>query len=333
MTNNTSPAQSTMRSGLNLLLQLSFPYIVVVSAVGICGNVLTIILLSKRSIAKNFNNCTLIALGKSVELTTKRFIRLVSALTDLLFNFMLVARCVNDLTQSNGEQLCRLLSFLSHLAELLSACFTAQFTAQRFFAVRFPLSVFVEKKIHLIHYLVVSLSVVLGVIYCASLVRNTEYQECHEELELGWFLSDALVSFLIPFTIIIVMNILTIIHLKKGLQNNPQFRFSRRSDQFAAVAGSFPQTTSVVYQFRWNKQFRSKIYENIALPPLKVRTQRACQRVPDPGPDTNLFSENIPLGSALVAVHILFSSSERIRQRPFPVHASLTASTHPPRHA
>jgi len=53
-----------MRNILNIIMQISFPYIFIVSIVGICGNFLTIIMLSKRSLSKNFNNCTLIALGK-----------------------------------------------------------------------------------------------------------------------------------------------------------------------------------------------------------------------------------------------------------------------------
>lgn len=49
-----------------ILLNISIPYIIIVAMIGIPGNVLTIILLSKRSLTKNFNNCTLIALGKKL---------------------------------------------------------------------------------------------------------------------------------------------------------------------------------------------------------------------------------------------------------------------------
>ncbi len=148
------------------------------------------------------------------------------ALTDLLFNFTLVSRSINDLTKSNSDKLCRLLSFLSHLAELLSACFTAHFTAQRFIAVRFPLSVLIEKKIHLAHYLIVSLFIIIDIIYSLALVKYNAYDSCQEELELGWFISDALLSFLIPFTIIIILNILIIFHLKKSFLNNQQYFFT-----------------------------------------------------------------------------------------------------------
>ncbi|CAF4722913.1 unnamed protein product, partial [Rotaria sp. Silwood2] len=252
--------QNTMRNVLNKLMQISFPYIIIVSVVGICGNFLTIIMLSTKSVSKNFNNCTLIAL----------------ALTDLLFNFTLVSRCINDLTQSNHAQLCRLLSFLSHLAELLSACFTAQFTAQRFIAVRFPLSVFVEKRIHLIHYLVVTLFIIFGIIYCLVLVKTNAYEHCHEELDLNWFISDALLSFLIPFTIIIILNILIICYLKKRFQNNQQYRFTKRQQQSEVIPLNFLKQCSSRYEITFNTKFQPNIYENINISNSRVLNIVLC---------------------------------------------------------
>jgi hypothetical protein len=64
VSNDSSIELYPMRNILNIIMQISFPYIFIVSIVGICGNFLTIIMLSKRSLSKNFNNCTLIALGK-----------------------------------------------------------------------------------------------------------------------------------------------------------------------------------------------------------------------------------------------------------------------------
>ena len=185
------------------------------------------------------------------------------ALTDLLFNFTLVSRCISDLTHSNGDQLCRLLSFLSHLAELLSACFTAHFTAQRFIAVRFPLSVFVEKKIHLIHYLIVALFIIFGILYCLALVGYNSYDVCHEELDLPWFLSDALLSFLLPFTIITVLNILIVLHLKKGFPINQQFRFGRRHQHpMEMIPLNSRQKTSISFDPTCNSNSQSKTYGN-----------------------------------------------------------------------
>ncbi len=256
--------QNTMNNVLNKLMQISFPYIFIVSVIGIGGNFLTIILLSKRPLSKNFNNCTLIALGKYIDIKSSWLIYFSLALTDLLFNFTLVSRCINDLIQSNRGQLCRLLAFLSHLAELLSACFTAHFTAQRFMAVRFPLSVLIEKKIHLVHYLIVSLFIIFGIIYCLALVEYNGYDDCHEELQLKWFISDALSSFLIPFAIITILNILIIMHLKKGFQNNQQFRFPRRR-QSSSQNLSLNLRTKSSYELTLSSSFQAKPYENAPL--------------------------------------------------------------------
>ncbi len=62
--NDSYIEEITKRNTLDLLKKISFPYIFIVSIIGICGNFLTIIMLSKKSLTKNFNNCTLIALGK-----------------------------------------------------------------------------------------------------------------------------------------------------------------------------------------------------------------------------------------------------------------------------
>jgi len=64
MSNNSNVSFNTMQYIQNVLMRISIPYIIIVSLIGIAGNVLTLIMLSKRSLTKNFNNCTLIALGK-----------------------------------------------------------------------------------------------------------------------------------------------------------------------------------------------------------------------------------------------------------------------------
>jgi len=193
------------------------------------------------------------------------------ALTDLIFNFALISRCISDLTRSNSEKLCRILSFLSHLAELLSACFTAHFTAQRFIAVRFPLSVFVEKKIHLIHYVIVALFIIFGIIYCLALVGYNDYDICHEELDLKWFLSDALLSFLLPLITITILNILIIVHLKKSFQNNQQYQFTKRQQQQIEILPlNFRKRNSMPHDLTSNRHFQRKNSGNIIISHSKV---------------------------------------------------------------
>ncbi|CAF0829852.1 unnamed protein product [Adineta ricciae] len=206
MSNSSTSPMSTMEYIQRTLTQISIPYIIIIPSIGIAGNVLTIIMLSKRSLTKNFNNCTLIALGAA----------------DLLFNLTLVSFCINKLSGLNSDSFCRFLSFCSHLAELLSACFTAHFTIQRFIAVRFPLSVFMEKNVHILHYVIESLIILFGVSYCLLLIMNNRYDNCQEQLASNWFISDALSSFVIPFLIIATLNLLIIFHLRKTSRKNQQ---------------------------------------------------------------------------------------------------------------
>lgn len=151
----------------------------------------------------------------------------ILAMTDLLFNLTLVSRCIIDLT-SNVDNFCQVLAFLSHLAELLSACFTVHFTIQRFIAVRFPLSVFIEKNIHFLHYGIVTLFLLTGIAYCVVLIKKNDYTNCREGLHLIWFLSDAFLSFVIPFIIIATLNLLIIFQLRKTSRNNHQLSFTKK---------------------------------------------------------------------------------------------------------
>ncbi len=64
MSNNSYAEQNPIDDELDIFKKIFFPYNIIISTIGICGNFVTIVMLSKRSISKNFNNCTLIALGK-----------------------------------------------------------------------------------------------------------------------------------------------------------------------------------------------------------------------------------------------------------------------------
>ncbi len=187
------------------------------------------------------------------------------ALTDLLFNLTLVSRCIIDLTLSISDNFCQVLAFLSHLAELLSACFTAHFTIQRFIAVRFPLSVFIEKNIHLLHYCIVTLFILLGISYCFALVKNNVYEYCQEELHLSWFLSDALLSFVLPFIIIAILNLLIIFHLRKTCRNNRQLSFTKRSNK-----GNLPLNQRKKLPVLYDSNSQLRLSDNSSGPTIKV---------------------------------------------------------------
>ena len=48
---------------------------------------------------------------------------------------------------------------------------------------------------------------------------SMKYIDCHEELTLNWFIADALFSFVIPFSLITVFNILIVNLIRKHAQS------------------------------------------------------------------------------------------------------------------
>ncbi|CAF1116115.1 unnamed protein product [Adineta steineri] len=242
MSNNSYETYTGLAYIQNILSKIFTPYIIIVTLIGITGNALTIIMLSKRSLTKNFNNCTLIAL----------------AVTDLLFNLSLLSHCLFTLNGYSSNNFCVLLAFISHLAELLSASFTAHFTIQRFFAVKFPLSVFMEKNIHILHYIIVSLVILFGISFCFALIKSNDYYLCEEELQLKWFISDAILSFVTPFTIIATLNLLIIFHLRKTSRKNQRLSFSNKQTKKEFLRLNSKQKSSLSYDS--NSHSRSSVH-------------------------------------------------------------------------
>jgi hypothetical protein len=112
-----------------------------------------------------------------------------------------------------NQYYCIIISFLSHLAELLSACFTVLFTIQRYAAVRYPFqAAFQNQSLPIISLLLIFVS---SVIFCSLLSYANECVGGHEELELIWFIADALSSFIIPFSLILIFNILIVSLIRK----------------------------------------------------------------------------------------------------------------------
>ena len=137
----------------------------------------------------------------------------LSALSDLLFNTVLLIRGIHDLTKLKAHYICLVVSFLSHLAELLSACYTVAFTIQRYYAIRCPLEAAVRRRSSPIVSLLVIF--ILSLFFCFLIPYNNNYEDCLEELNLGWFIADAFFSFVIPVILILVFNTLIVNYIRK----------------------------------------------------------------------------------------------------------------------
>ncbi|CAF1628958.1 unnamed protein product, partial [Didymodactylos carnosus] len=80
---------------------------------------------------------------------------------------------------------------------------------QRYCAVKYPLQTPL-KNTNSFNSIILILSTLIGLTYCLLLVYKNSIVQCYEELSLNWFISDALLSFLLPFALISFFNQLII---------------------------------------------------------------------------------------------------------------------------
>jgi hypothetical protein len=136
------------------------------------------------------------------------------ALSDLILNIALLIRVGRDVNKWKAQRLCEIISFLSQLAEILSGCFTVMFTIQRYIAVRYPFKAAVQNQSSPIIPLVFVF--LFSIAFCLAMTRsNSVYGTCEEELKLAWFIADALCAFIIPFSLIILFNLLIVNLIQK----------------------------------------------------------------------------------------------------------------------
>lgn len=140
-----------------------------------------------------------------------------SALSDLLFNIALLIRATQDSFGKKDYFICKTICFLSNLAELLSSSLTVLFTIQRFAAVRYPFQAAIQRDSSPI--LPIFVIVVFSLVFGGILSFKSKQIDCAEELPLRYYIIDALVSFVIPFTTIFIFNILIINLIRKHAQS------------------------------------------------------------------------------------------------------------------
>jgi hypothetical protein len=77
----------------------------------------------------------------------------------------------------------------------------------------------------------------LSSLFCFALSHQNTYVNCHEELQLIWFIADALFSFVIPFFLILVFNILIVNFIRKHSRSpiSVQSTLVRKKKQFKSI--------------------------------------------------------------------------------------------------
>jgi hypothetical protein len=187
------------------------------------------------------------------------------AISDLLFNIALLIRGTNDIVKGDSKHLCIIISFVSHLAELLSACYTVSFTIQRYTAVCHPLKAAVDHRSSpIISLLIIFLS---SSIFCFTLSCKNLYVDCHEELELSWFIADALLSFVIPFLLILTFNILIVNYIRKHSRSpiSVQSTLLRKKKHFKMNYKTYHHDETCVTENNLNSFVHPEDNENIEL--------------------------------------------------------------------
>lgn len=181
---------------------------------------------------------------------------------------------IHDLSKKKLEYVCVIIAFLSQFAELLSACYTVLFTIQRYLAVRYPLKAAVRKRSSPI-ILIFSICL-LNFLFCLALSRASIYIDCHEELELPWFVADALFSFIIPFTLILIFNIRIVCLIKQHAQStiskqsivlraqkHRRNRVNRPSESIAnSVINSLTSPDGMIFEMEMENRNHSKKFSS-----------------------------------------------------------------------
>lgn len=173
--------------------------------------------------------------------------------------------------QHPPERFCVIISFLSHLAELLSALYIVSFTIQRYTAVHHPLrSVTQSHSSALISLLLI---LIFSLLFCTMISSRASYADCYEDLSLFWFIADAVVSFLIPSSLILIFNILIALSMREH---------SRLLISTQSILAKRRRSKSLLFNNQRNNTF---------LPPNRSeRLERQQMELPDQNNQVSWFS-------------------------------------------
>jgi hypothetical protein len=188
--------------------KLQLAYYIAIALTGLLGNTTTIIVFSQRRLR---------SLRSSFFLTCL-------AVTDLVFILILVVALLDELhAPVMTTPVCMLTIYLSHIASFLSSNFTLAYTTHRLIAVLFPIKVTTFLKQRTNRILALTLLIFACSFYSLSFpVTTTKLRSnttnivyCEEDrdktLLFPFLIFDTLFTFIIPFSLITLMN-LAIVH-------------------------------------------------------------------------------------------------------------------------
>lgn len=199
---------------MTLPSRLQHAYYVLIALTGLIGNVTTIFVFSQRRLR---------SLRSSYFLTCL-------AITDLVYILILIVALLDDLDiPIMTGPICLLTVYLSHIASFLSSNFTLAYTTHRLIAVLFPIKATTFLKQRTNRILTIALLIFAFSFYSfAFTVTTSSYRSnstntvvCEQDrdkpLLLPFLALDTLFTFLLPFSLITLMNLTIVYKLQTKL--------------------------------------------------------------------------------------------------------------------
>ncbi|CAF3840481.1 unnamed protein product [Rotaria sordida] len=194
---------------LKLVERLTTHITLIVSIIGLIGNICTIIVLNRQTMRKWRSSILLSSL----------------AAVDFLYLLIIFLSIIDELTnQTIGLNqsliLCQVTVYITHVCSFLSAGFTLSFTLQRFIAVIFPLhaKTIISNRSSITNILVL---LIFGCSFYSFsfFVTNVSRGQCREDetypILFPLLIVDICLTFVIPFTFIVIFNCAIVYQLQR----------------------------------------------------------------------------------------------------------------------
>ncbi|CAF1088791.1 unnamed protein product [Adineta ricciae] len=225
---NNSTSLPSQHSQDTLKFFFNHIYLLLLVIIGGIGNVFVIIIFGQRAI-----RTTVRYSGSSMSVYPFLFYMAISDTIYLIIIFCLwLSNYINVLYRPG---ICQVTLYLTYVCNFINAYYTIAFTAQRLFAVINPFRVshFLSwyrsrcLALSIISFACLFYSYLLGTIHIEN---NT----CFSRKSWHWFnkymdVIDSIIVFLIPYVVIITMNAIIVISLRRMKQNQHEFLFQNHS--------------------------------------------------------------------------------------------------------
>ncbi|CAF1197543.1 unnamed protein product [Rotaria magnacalcarata] len=227
---------------------LQLVFVPCLALLGICGNIICAIVFNTKPLRRHCSSSFLSLL----------------AVSDVLFSLDLLPGWINSCfvrsSYSGADLICKIQNYISFVASFLHIWMVLAFTAERFFAVNFPLKHMSKctPRISHIIILIIMIPVIVFYIYPSFFASEVDlYGQCREKKSHVHYLNhinivDTIMTMFLPFIFVSIVNILII---KKLFYSNT-FR------QHVFENGSSYQCRRTSYWTPYHKQSVKKIETN-----------------------------------------------------------------------